>query len=169
MDKYSQFRLCYVSGRSAWFTTRRIDKQWGDDWDDAPYEHNAGDPYGPTVYHRSNGTRELDPRDWARDGTPRYQLLEVLFNSDRLRAPADRGESVSVRDVNAGKTPWLEVTEWQGQGESFVLIDALLAGATFSEFCAFVEQYGGTVFVPLRGVESGIRPKPVETPCFASV
>ena len=36
--------LCYVDAPWAYFTTRRLSEQWGDDWDDAPYEHNAGTP-----------------------------------------------------------------------------------------------------------------------------
>ena len=30
-------------------------KQWGDDWDDAPYEHNAGEVYGEYV----NATKDI--------------------------------------------------------------------------------------------------------------
>ena len=37
------YRLCYVDGR-LWFTSD-MDKQWGDDWDDAPWDCNAGAPY----------------------------------------------------------------------------------------------------------------------------
>ena len=38
--------LCYIDqmGR-AYFTTQALSKQWGDDWNDAPYEHNAETPY----------------------------------------------------------------------------------------------------------------------------
>ena len=43
--------LCYVKGPWAYFTTQPLKKQWGDDWDDAPYEHNAGEPYGPGYFH----------------------------------------------------------------------------------------------------------------------
>lgn len=27
------------------YFTSDIENQWGDDWDDRPYEHNAGKPY----------------------------------------------------------------------------------------------------------------------------
>jgi len=37
--------LCYVSPPWAWFTSLPVEEQWGDDWDDAPYQHNAGRPY----------------------------------------------------------------------------------------------------------------------------
>ena len=40
-----EFRLCYVNGPFAYFTTKEVSEQWGDDWNDAPYEHNAGKPY----------------------------------------------------------------------------------------------------------------------------
>jgi len=36
--------LCYVSGPWAYFTTQALNKQWGDDWDDAPYEQMREDP-----------------------------------------------------------------------------------------------------------------------------
>ena len=48
-------KLCYVEGNIAYFTTQDLDKQWGDDWDDAPYEHNAGLPYLPSVYYYADG------------------------------------------------------------------------------------------------------------------
>src|SRR5687767_4237066 len=40
-------KICYADGRWAHFTTQELSQQWGDDWDDAPYEHNAGWPYEP--------------------------------------------------------------------------------------------------------------------------
>ena len=39
-----EFRLCYVSGNILYFTNN-FEGQSGDDWDDVPYEHNAGEPY----------------------------------------------------------------------------------------------------------------------------
>ena len=41
---YDEYKLCYVDGNKAWFTNN-FEKQWGDDWNDRPYEHNAGLPY----------------------------------------------------------------------------------------------------------------------------
>ena len=40
----------YIPGEqtlSAYFTPLAMEDQWGDDWDDAPYEHNAGSPCDP--------------------------------------------------------------------------------------------------------------------------
>ena len=42
MEQY--YKLCYVEGNKAWFTNN-FEKQWGDDWNDSPYECNAGYPY----------------------------------------------------------------------------------------------------------------------------
>lgn len=39
-----QYRLCYIDGNKAWFTDN-FDRQWGDDWDDRPYQCNAEEPY----------------------------------------------------------------------------------------------------------------------------
>ena len=41
---YEEYKLCYVDGNKAWFTNN-FEKQWGDDWNDRPYEYNAGLPY----------------------------------------------------------------------------------------------------------------------------
>ena len=39
-----EYKLCYVEGQKAYFTSN-FEKQWGDDWNDRPYECNAGEPY----------------------------------------------------------------------------------------------------------------------------
>lgn len=39
--KPQDFKLCYVDDGFAYFTTKPLTEQWGDDWNDAPYEHNA--------------------------------------------------------------------------------------------------------------------------------
>lgn len=39
-----KYRLCYVRDGVLFFTDN-FANQWGDDWNDAPYEHNAGEPY----------------------------------------------------------------------------------------------------------------------------
>lgn len=35
-------------------------KQWGDDWNDAPYEHNAGSVYSEFVEHKTDLTFDFD-------------------------------------------------------------------------------------------------------------
>jgi len=65
------YRLCYVDLPWVYFTTQDLDKQWGDDWDDAPYEHNAEEPYSPGKYYFADGRVENKPEDWNEDGTPK--------------------------------------------------------------------------------------------------
>lgn len=45
MIKFDNYVLCFVKGNRAYFTRKDLDEQWGDDWDDRPYEYNAGEPY----------------------------------------------------------------------------------------------------------------------------
>ena len=39
-----EYYLCFVDDGKCWFTDN-WKKTWGDDWDDEPYEFNAGTPY----------------------------------------------------------------------------------------------------------------------------
>ena len=63
------WNLCYVERNFAYFTSIPLELQWGDDWNDAPYEHNAGEPYGD---HRPT------------PGAPRaeHSILKVAFDGD---------------------------------------------------------------------------------------
>ena len=53
LKRYSNYKLCYVDSSeyqaepmTLYFTELDdVTKQWGDDWDDVPYEHNSGTPY----------------------------------------------------------------------------------------------------------------------------
>lgn len=78
-------QLCYIKGDKAYFTSC-FEKQWGDDWNDTPYEHNAGAPY-----------------------TGDYDLTIVYFEVDAFR-PCDNymNTPYSVRDINKGAVPWLK-------------------------------------------------------------
>lgn len=116
--------LCYVSGQWAFFTTQSLDKQWGDDWDDAPYEHNAGWPYGPHS---------------EKDG--HWEIVRIAFDGP-LVTPDDAvsNSTYSVRDINNRAVAWLR-DRWSGSG---VVIHA---GTPLSEFKALVRKSGGTVWV----------------------
>ena len=118
------FRLCYVDGPWAWFTTRDpFTKQWGDDWNDAPCQDNAGDPY-----------------EWRPDrGVPEYRLLKVAYDGP-LRTPTGRGLSHSVQEINETGIPWL-LTESTAPAEI-----AVRGGATFPVFEQAVRWSGGRVY-----------------------
>jgi hypothetical protein len=117
------FRLCYVDGPWAWFTTRDpFTEQWGDDWNDAPYQDNAG-----------------DPNEWRPDrGVPEYRLLKVAYDGP-LYTPADRGLSRSVQEINETGLPWLLSQYVPAEVE-------ILGGALFHEFERTVRQVGGRVY-----------------------
>lgn len=112
-------RLCYIDPvRSiAFFTDKPLtgpDRVWGDDWDDAPYEHNSGLPYAWTVM--------------------------VFFVGNDADTP-DRGHinsPYSVENINNGAVPWLMAAPWRPEP------DFLDAGATVPEFFDFIYRLGGS-------------------------
>ncbi|OGN14800.1 MAG: hypothetical protein A3J47_00270 [Candidatus Yanofskybacteria bacterium RIFCSPHIGHO2_02_FULL_43_22] len=77
--------LCFVEGNTAYFTTQELSKQWGDDWNDAPYEHNAERPYGPCDHNEPKYVADRGGicycysclSDWNEDGTPKWKITKV--------------------------------------------------------------------------------------------
>lgn len=125
-NAWAEHRLCYVSGSWAYFTNLPLAEQWGDDWDDAPYEHNAEPPY------------EQEPG----------QIVRIAWEGNYCTPDFNHSNSPwSVEEINSGATPWL-VCGWWSHGDS---IDA---GATIAEFRAAIERHGGTVFFPAQGMEA---------------
>ena len=81
-----------------WFTVAEMRNQWGDDWDDAPYDEEAGEPYDS--YVDENGTRNC------------YNIytlsLELPINRDRLKLPCEyANNSLSAAEINSGRAAWL--------------------------------------------------------------
>jgi hypothetical protein len=134
MSKTSEPVLCYVRGSCAWFTTAPIKtspgsthRQWGDDWDDAPYEHNAGEPY---EYHPVQKAAEP------------YSLTRVYFEGDFLQPHEYWTNSpYSVISINEGAVAWLRPAS---TSEGGVYIQA---GTPLSEFKRLVRKAGGSIFV----------------------
>jgi hypothetical protein len=145
--------LCYVAPESPWcyFTTKDLSEQWGDDWNDAPYEHNAGPPYGPCWHNepehvaKRGGLCTCVPcvRDWHPDGTPKWEIVQVAIDAP-LVTP-DEGffnSPYSVEAINAGAIPWLRTDQYH-QGESV----SIPAGTTLIDFCELVRRASGTVYL----------------------
>lgn len=118
--------LCYVRHGYAWFTTCPLEKQWGDDWDDAPYQFNAEDPYAS-----------------MRD-VPEYELFCVRFESP-LVTPEEFGYQIglSVRQINAEVAPWLQTPAYETDDRHIIW-----AGTTFAEFKYILKKAGGVILVP---------------------
>lgn len=82
----------------AYFTPASMDEQWGDDWDDAPYEHNAGTPYDDI---------------WVDKVRTEIEILQVPFavKSYNFRLPNDFGyggnSPFAVADINHGAVAWI--------------------------------------------------------------
>lgn len=128
-------RLCYVDGDWAYFTTRDIDKQWGDDWNDVPYEHNAGTPYPPM----------------SNDKEGEWMIFKVAWDGPFVTPREGHVNSpYSVQMINAGKVPWLKTDQYH-DGEHV----EIKAGLLLPMFIHDIKKAGGTVYVPEGMVHAG--------------
>src|SRR5690606_28896146 len=112
-----------------------LDQQWGDDWDDAPYEHNAGDPY-----------------DWVDSlKTPRYEIIRIYFNAPML-TPADKAwggnSNYSVEQINAGQVAWLAPEHAPKEAKP------IYAGVSIAEFKRLIWLSGGDIYELSLPIES---------------
>jgi hypothetical protein len=139
------FRLCYIDPRRpncAWFTTAPItgpQRQWGDDWNDAPYEHNSEPPYEWAAYMR----------------TPEYHLERLYFEVDGEQ-PCDRSFNSpwSVEQINVGRVPWLILSDVKREaaldhdGHTIIEDDpsVIMGGETIDGFKRKVKAAGGLIF-----------------------
>lgn len=120
--------LCYVYGCWAYFTTQPLAEQWGDDWDDAPYEHNAGLPYTPT------------DRDMAAHKS--WRIIKVAFDADMESPCHDCVNSpYSVRDINGGAVAWLRTPSYVKDRRVFIP-----AGTSLRLFKELIFAAGGKVY-----------------------
>lgn len=122
-------RLCYIDAPWAYFTTQSLADQWGDDWDDAPYEHNAGAPYA----YNSHDQKE---------GRAPWEIVKVAYDGE-FETPSDphHNSPWSVERINDGAVPWLRSSSWLG-GDLIVI----QAGATLDYFRMMIEKGGGAVY-----------------------
>jgi hypothetical protein len=119
--------LCYVNGRYAYFTTQPINEQWGDDWNDAPYEHNAGDPY-----YYVKGFRESE--------TP-WEVVVIRFDGP-YETPGERANGNSqwsVEDINRRYVAWLIPTNED--------VEPIFANTPIDMFKKMVKQAGGKIYI----------------------
>lgn len=123
--------LCYVEDNKAFFTTCPLDKQWGDDWNDAPYEHNAEEPYG-----------------WAEhcDIEP-YGIVKVCFDHHYFEQPRDGhlNSPFSVEAINRGDIAWLRPGWNCPKGWK-----PIYAGTTLRDFIKMVTDAGAAVYLPVK-------------------
>lgn len=127
LEDIKNFKLCYVENRRAFFTNKDFKEQWGDDWDDAPYEHNAGYPY--------------------EDGV--YKIISLYFYAD-LNEPnfSYINSPYSVEDINNGAIAWLSSPSYNNNK---VYIQA---GTTVKEFIEKIQSIEGEIFLPFNLIKN---------------
>ena len=129
-------KLCYVDKYGfAWFTSCSIETQWGDDWDDAPYEHNAGPPY--TTHYEGTGSDRCRVE---------HHTLKVAYESDHVTpCEGQMNSRWSVREINRGNVAWLSVPNWRIPDDN---IRPIMTGTSLSDFVRLIEDSGGAVYLP---------------------
>lgn len=121
------YRLCYVEpdGNKAYFTSN-LEKQWGDDWDDKPYEHNAGGPYDSYF----EGEKKIP-----------IKLKEVYFelpwNHYTMPCSGTNNSRYSVKDINNHCIPWMVINDEI----------PIFAGLSYTCFIKQIEKLGGAIFI----------------------
>lgn len=150
--KANKYKLCYVYDNIAYFTTQDISKQRGDDWDDVPYEHNAGEPYEPCWHNHPDYINKKDGRgyikpgelckdtccinDWNDDGTPKWEIKKLYYKADLATPDYNYNNSpYSVDDINKGRIPWLRSGKIN-----------IYAGTPMDIFCIKIRIAGGSVY-----------------------
>lgn len=133
--KIGDLRLCYVDGRDrfAWFTSIPLADQWGDDWNDSPYEHNAGEPYST----HKEGSERVE-----------HHLVKVAWDGP-YETPAEHAginSMWSVERINGGSIAWLIPTSW-GVTEG-ADVKPIHAGASLVDFVIALEKAGGHAYLP---------------------
>lgn len=136
-----ELKLCYIDGAWAYFTSQALADQTGDDWNDAPYEHNAGSPY---VFEKYD----------AEKGRAPWEIVKLAWDSPHLSPPADYPGSpivYSVDQINAGAVPWLVWLFDRSKAHIRVM-----AGCDVWEFTEKVIASGGMVYWPFDKIASEI-------------
>jgi hypothetical protein len=132
--------LCYVQHPWAYFTTAPLAEQVGDDWDDAPYEHNAGEPYDFASYDFETQAQILA------SGKKGWKIVKVAFDGP-FDSPSEGhyNSPYSVIGINKGEVPWLRLSRW---GSKPNLNLEIWAGTTLEEFRNLIHEGGGEVYLP---------------------
>lgn len=119
----------YIKGEQelyAFFTPLELEEQWGDDWNDAPYDCNAGVPY-----------------DHGDDHTKKVNIIQIPFwistENNYVRYPLDYGFNTPfcVEDINLGAVPWIFIKS-TGRGNDRNIVNA---GCNPIEFCSIVNKW----------------------------
>lgn len=120
---------------SAYFTRLDLLEQWGDDWNDAPYDCNAGEPY-----ENSEGDIIEVPFAFvgSEDDEGYFSTYPLEYN-----LPKDYGGGNcpwSVEDINLGAVPWLFVKDMSKRHVPAVVIMAGISPLVFKEKLEYISN-----------------------------
>jgi hypothetical protein len=110
----------------AYFTPLPLDQQWGDDWNDAPLECNAGIPYDDVI-------DEVKDVDGLKIVSKKHdiEILTVIFDADcRFPWSYEYNSPFCVEDVNKQAVAWM----YDGK-------NTILAGVNPKEFIKKLEKF----------------------------
>jgi len=117
-----ELTLCLMLGDMAYFHSKVFHEVWGDDWNDAPLQHNAGQPY-------------VDEGDKCVSCYVTGPFEQPFYEMDK-----------AVSQINNQRSPgiWLR---YENRYESDnTLWGAAYPGMTTHEFVRWVEERGGSVY-----------------------
>lgn len=118
-------KLCFVKYGWAYFSSIPAAEQSGDDWDNTPYEHNAGEP------------------NVLKKGKKDVKIMKVSFEAPEHSEPSCGDVSLSAAEINKGKSPWLKVAEWAVSSKQDIFSDT-----TLDDFIKIIKSSGGEVYLP---------------------
>lgn len=132
-------KLCYIDGNKAWFTDN-FEKQWGDDWDDAPYEHNAEQPYD----HWSELFEDNEDMFKRKFKHHPISLKALYFELPDYWGylPCDNfcNSPYSVKDINNHAVAWIHTEDFN-----------IPAGISMEVFIDVIKNHGGIIYLPKEG------------------
>lgn len=123
----------------AYFTRLNLLDQWGDDWNDVPYEHNADEPYEDTEGDIIKVPFAFIGQD---DGEGYFSTYPLEY-----KLPKDYGggnSPWSVEDINLGAVPWLFVKDISNKHVPAVVIMAGINPVEFKEKLNYISKNYGS-------------------------
>ena len=130
MEK-EEYKLCYIDGQKAYFTNN-FEHQWGDDWGDKPYEHNAGEPYD-SWSELIEDNEDIFKRKYKHHKI-KHKVLYFETNDWDERKPCDMGR-FSVEDINKGIVAWIATEKF-----------CIQAGTNIVDFINIIKENGGSIW-----------------------
>ena len=107
----------------------------GDDWDDIPYECNAGDPYDHWSELIEDNENKLKRK--YKHHEIKHKVLYFETNDWSERTP----NNYSVKDINKGKVAWLSTDKFN-----------IYAKITYEEFIKIIEENDGIIYIPRKEI-----------------